>query len=271
MKKYWSIIRRNRVILGILIIILSLLAGYLIYIRNNQVLPQAAIGFLDDVKLPQNGQKVLVFSPHPDDETIGAGGYIYDSEKNGAEVKIVLVTNGNKHHLEDRRYQEFRQAASILGVKEENLIFLGYPDGHLTDENKEVLVQQFQKIIDEAAPDIIIYPSERDSHPDHSFTGQIVETVLSQESSQRLAYAYLVHHRHWPQPKKMALNLYILPPMKLINFDDSWEKLILDQETSRKKFEAVSAYKSQLRVPILRSLILSQVRANELFAIENSQ
>jgi hypothetical protein len=39
------------------------------------------------VKVGQKDQKVLVFSPHPDDETIAAGGYIIKSVKNGADVK----------------------------------------------------------------------------------------------------------------------------------------------------------------------------------------
>jgi len=271
MKKYWQIARRNKIILAVLIVALGSLAGYLVYARENQVLPQSAIYFLDNVQLPTNGQKVLVFSPHPDDESIAAAGFIYDSTQKGAEVKVILVTDGNKHGLKDRRYKEFRQATSILGVNPENLIFLNYPDSHLKQENRQDLTANFQKIIDDFSPDFVIYPSVKDGHPDHAVTGQIVEQILKKEGSPKIAYAYLVHSRRWPQPKKMALNLYLLPPIKLINFDDSWQRLMLDDVTLNQKKEAVAAYKSQLRMPILRSLILSSVRTNELLAIEKGE
>lgn len=268
MKKYWQTAWRHKIILVILIVGLGLLAGYVIYGHKYQVLPQAAIHFLDDVQLPEKGQKVLIFSPHPDDESIAAAGYIFDSTRKGAEVKIVLVTDGNKHGLKDRRYDEFRQATSILGVSQENLIFLNYPDGHLKEANQTELAANFQKIIADFSPNIILYPSARDRHPDHATCGKVLETVLKQEKSSVLTYAYLVHSRHWPQPKKMAPSLYLLPPTRLINFDDSWQILMLDSSTLSKKKEAIVAYKSQLQIPMLRSLILSSVRENELFTIE---
>jgi len=267
MKKYWPLIRRNKIILTALIIVLGSLAVYLIYTREHQVLPQAAIYFLDDIKLPNKGEKVLVFSPHPDDETIAAAGFIYDSIQRGAEIKIVLVTDGNKHHLKDRRYEEFRQATSILGVSPENLLFLNYPDGQLKEENQADLTAKLQEIIDQYEPQYIIYPSSRDSHPDHATTGRLVENILK-NNQKTTAYAYLVHCRHWPQPKKRAYNLYLLPPIKFISFDDNWQKLILDNSALVKKREAVMAYQSQIREPILRSLMLSSIRQNELFAVE---
>jgi len=267
MKKYWLVAWRNKIILLVLIIVLGSLAAYLVYARENQVLPQAAIYFLDDIRLPNKGEKVLVFSPHPDDETIAAGGYIYDSIQNGAEVKIVLVTDGNKHHIKDRRYEEFRQATGILGVSPENLIFLNYPDGQLQQENQADLTAKFQEIIDQYEPQYIIYPSSRDSHPDHAINGKLVENILK-NNQKATAYAYLVHCHHWPQPKKMALNLYLLPPIKFISFDDNWQKLVLSKTALTKKQEAVMAYQSQIKEPILRSLMLSAIRQNELFAIE---
>ncbi|MBM2820799.1 MAG: LmbE family protein [Candidatus Berkelbacteria bacterium] len=270
MKKYWLVARRNKIILIAMIIILGSLAGYYIYVRKNQVLPQAAIYFLDDIKLPEKGQKVLVFSPHPDDESIGAAGFIYDSVSKGAQVKIVLVTDGNKRHIKIRRYQEFEKATGILGVKKDDLIYLNYPDGNLKEENQSDLLAKFKDIIDQYRPNIIIYPSVRDTHPDHATTGKIVATVLKNEHFQMFAYAYLIHSRHWPQPKKMALDLYLLPPIKFINFDDQWQKLMLDAPALAKKREAVFSYQSQIKVPLLRRLILSSIRANELFTIEKS-
>jgi LmbE family N-acetylglucosaminyl deacetylase len=267
MQNYWTIARKNKYILAALIIVLGSLAGFFIYARENPVLPQASIYFLDNVQLPEKGQKVLVFSPHPDDESIGVGGYIYDSIKAGAEVEIILVTDGNKHKIKDRRYEEFRQATGILGVNENNLVFLNYPDGQLKEQNEVDVEKNFSLNIAAFSPDIIIYPDSRDDHSDHATTGKIVEKVLSAQKFQGKVYSYLVHHDRFPQPKKMASNMFLLPPSKMISFDDQWQKLMLSREALSAKNAAILSYQSQLRVPILRSEILSSIRQNELFSV----
>ncbi len=40
-------------------------------------------------------ERLLVIAPHPDDETIGAGGLIQRVRQNGGEVRVVLVTAGD--------------------------------------------------------------------------------------------------------------------------------------------------------------------------------
>ncbi|MDF2439525.1 MAG: hypothetical protein JWN98_509 [Abditibacteriota bacterium] len=93
--------------------------------------------------------RVLVLSPHCDDETLGAGGAIVQARRAGAQVKVVFFTNGdgsrstqiaeNAKHLRRFSFQELatmRQSESIaavaeLGVAAEDVIFLGYPDGGL--------------------------------------------------------------------------------------------------------------------------------------------
>ena len=37
---------------------------------------------------------VIIFSPHPDDETLGCGGTIAKKVKEGYQVKIVFMTDG---------------------------------------------------------------------------------------------------------------------------------------------------------------------------------
>lgn len=267
MKKYLKVdLKKYRKIIFLLLVGLFLsVAANLIYSRYTQVLPQSAIYFLNEAVLPNAGQKVLVFSPHPDDESIAVGGYIYDSEKKGAQVKIILVTDGNKHHLKEKRYGEFRKATGDLGVKPEDLVFLNYPDGRLKQSvSEQKIAKEFQNNIELFKPDIIIYPSPSDTHPDHAYTGTVLKTVLADDKFDKISYQYLVHHNHFPQPKKYSPDLYLLPPLSLISFDNEWKRHMLSIETERKKNEAVDVYQSQLKTPILRSVILSSIRKNEL-------
>ena len=69
---------------------------------------------------------VLVIVPHPDDELSIAGGLVSRLVKNGYVVKVVIVTNGDAEILGEIRIKESIKGLSILGVKRQNIIFLGY-------------------------------------------------------------------------------------------------------------------------------------------------
>lgn len=270
MKKLLKKIKNNRKIqVFILAVVLIIGAGIFWYIRTNPVMPQLTIYFLNDVKLPEKGQKVMVFSPHPDDETIACGGYIAESVARGAEVKIVLVTDGDKRNLKDLRYSEFETATGILGVPVDHLVFLNYPDGKLAQQSETELENIFQNQIDSYHPDIILYPHPSDTHKDHAITSKIVEKILEQSSNKKIAYKYLVHHPLYPHPKKYAPDLYTLPPISLISVDGGWERLMLSEETENLKQIALKSYQSQLNNPLLKNLLESSIRKNELFAIES--
>ena len=93
-------------------------------------------------------RRLLVVAPHPDDETLGAGGAIEAALAAHAQVKVVIVTNGDGQWLAplalrgrmmprpadyvadgQMRQKESLAALQVLGVPETNVIFLGYPDG----------------------------------------------------------------------------------------------------------------------------------------------
>ncbi|MFH0768804.1 MAG: PIG-L family deacetylase [Chloroflexota bacterium] len=251
-------------------VVMLFLGGLVFYlVVRPPVLPQPAIYLLDDVILPIQGQAVLVFSPHPDDETIAAGGYIAASVRESADVRIVLITDGNKGlNNKNTRYLEFKQATAKLGIQGSNLIFLGFPDGKLRNYGGNTLYERLKEQIDLFDSDIIIYPDTRDDHPDHSTTGRIIEDILKEESSVRISYQYLVHYKmFFPQPRKFDTELYLLPPINLVSFNSEWHRFMLPQEVEDLKVEATYAYRSQLRDPLSRSLLLSSIRKNELFAV----
>jgi len=270
MQKYQKTIINKKLIFILFLLITSIMGLFSYYFSMNGVMPQSAIYFLNDIELPKSGQNVLIFSPHPDDETIGAGGYIINSIKKGANVRIVLVTDGNKHGLKDRRYEEFKKSTSLLGVDENNLIFLNYQDGKLDQVDQEKLTSLFQKKITDFNPKFIIYPNPLDKHKDHSITGNIVKKIL-EGKKEIVSYQYLVHYHDYPKPKMYRDNLYLLPPINAVRFNDEWVKLLLSPEIENQKYRAILSYKTQLKVPILKSLIMSSIRKNELFSKEGTK
>lgn len=72
---------------------------------------------------------ILVVVPHEDDEINLAGSTIYKAKQEKRRVICVFVTNGDWLYSADIRMKEALQSLRILGVPEEDTIFLGYPDG----------------------------------------------------------------------------------------------------------------------------------------------
>ena len=262
--------RKTLIAIAIIEAALIVVLGVLIYFWHYEVLPQTAIKLLKDIPAAQKGQVVLVFTAHPDDETIAAGGYIATAENNGAEVWITLVTDGNYHGKEQVRDEEFKKATAVLGVPEDHLFFLGYPDHELKKQDLNQVKTRFEEIISTVRPQIIIAPHPKDHHPDHKATGRLVMNIT--EGKNYTLYLYLVHHSLFPHPKGLNPQLYFLPPANMIVLDSDWGKFMLSEDIETQKHKAILQYKSQLddrRDPLLPGLLLGMLRKNELFAIPN--
>lgn len=98
------------------------------------------------------GTRLIVFVPHPDDESIAASGLIQRVLEVGGKVHVVFVTNGDgytyavrlrvknkrvtaKDFIEfgKKRQEEAVQALCELGLQPEDATFLGFPDGGIDD------------------------------------------------------------------------------------------------------------------------------------------
>src|SRR5215471_5295900 len=98
----------------------------------------------------QPDARLLVVAPHPDDETIGAGGLIQSVHEAGGAVRVVYLTNGEAYpegvraalprskpgpliyrDYGKRRQGEARDALRVLGVDASALTFLGFPNNGL--------------------------------------------------------------------------------------------------------------------------------------------
>ena len=77
------------------------------------------------------GRSIVVFAPHPDDEALMSSGIISKALANGDTVTVIVVTNGDYYggvSLGYTRETESVAAMSVLGLSENNLVFLGYGD-----------------------------------------------------------------------------------------------------------------------------------------------
>src|SRR5260370_29067253 len=111
------------------------------------------------------GKKILVFSPHPDDDTWGCGGTLALLAKNGNQIRVVVYTNDDKGSFDltmtSERLARIRKAeeeASIeaLGLPKTSLSWMGYHDGELEYANPRDLVERTTAIIREFRPGVLL-------------------------------------------------------------------------------------------------------------------
>jgi LmbE family N-acetylglucosaminyl deacetylase len=111
------------------------------------------------------GKKILVFSPHPDDDTWGCGGTLALLAKSGNEIKVVVYTNDDKGSFDltmtsERlaRIRKTEEEASIeaLGLPKSSLMWMGYHDGELEYANPRDLVERTTAVIREFRPDVLL-------------------------------------------------------------------------------------------------------------------
>jgi LmbE family N-acetylglucosaminyl deacetylase len=121
--------------------------------------------------------RVIAFGAHPDDCDIGAGGLAAKYAALGNKVKFVSLTNGDAGHqsqhgeeLAKRRRAEAQEAGRRIGIEYE---VLDNHDGKLlpTLEVREQVIRQIR----EWRADIVISPRPNDYHPDHRYTGVLVQ------------------------------------------------------------------------------------------------
>ena len=113
-------------------------------------------------------KRILVISPHPDDETIALGGSIAKFIDTGSEVRILTIS-GHLPPLYDRddyetTVREAKEAYKILGVKE--FKFLEIPATMVKDEPVHKLNGLISSNIQEFNPEMVLIPFP-DRHIDH--------------------------------------------------------------------------------------------------------
>ena len=112
------------------------------------------------VDLPP-GSKMLVISPHPDDDAIGAGGTIIKMLVGGLKVRVVYLSMPSKDSPgREERMKEALSALEIMGVED----FL-IPEGELPEAGllRDIMVKEMR----EFAPDVVFVPSPLENHDQH--------------------------------------------------------------------------------------------------------
>ncbi len=120
---------------------------------------------------------IIAFGAHPDDCDIRAGGVAANWAAAGHRVRFVSVTNGDAGHqsqgggaLAARRRAEAREAGRRIGI---DYIVLDNHDGQLMPDLH--IREQIIRLIREWKADLVLGPRTNDYHPDHRYTGVLLQ------------------------------------------------------------------------------------------------
>lgn len=163
--------------------------------------------------------RVMLFAPHPDDESLATGVYLQRAVGAGAAVRVVYATDGERNcwpqrvlerkvrirETDRRRWGARRRAEALaalrtLGIKGDEVEFLSWPDQGVTDlllgRCREIL-EWLAETIGAWQPSHLLLPSAADTHPDHSGLAMLLRIALDECLSPphpRMARLhYLVH------------------------------------------------------------------------------
>lgn len=246
--------------------------------------------------------RLVVVAPHPDDETLAAGGLVQRVLRSGGSVRVIVLTAGDGYleaaaalsghptptaddyrRLGRTRADEVRAAMRTLGVTD--LVLLDGPDGGLDEmwtTRKRgtpyvspqtgrgpffgiVLLAGLHEVIADFRPTLVVGPDPRDHHADHAAAGQFTLAALEGVGDRPRVLTYLVHDTEWPPPNPPD---GVLPPPRGREYAGTrWVSFALTPEEIETKRTALAAFRSQW--PVIGGLLERFVRRNEIFAVQS--
>jgi LmbE family N-acetylglucosaminyl deacetylase len=263
--------------------------------------------------------RILIVAPHPDDETIGAAGVIQEAVQRSIPVRVLYLTNGDSNQLSflfykknfifgsrqavamgELRQKEAASAMRALGLNDDHLTFLGYPDygtlnifrrhwgnakpyrGALTRATAvpyersltpgalykgESILTDIKKVLTDFKPTKIIVNHPADMNADHQAAYLFTRVALwdLEGSLEPELYTYMVHALGWPRPLGLHPHVRLDPVDSLHLEEEDWLTFELDAAQVERKKKAVSSYRSQ--IPYKPNFLFTFVRANEVFTL----
>lgn len=211
-------------------------------------------------------QNIVIFAPHPDDETLACGGTIILETLKGSRVHLVFMTDGRNSHtttpdtfpkpsqeeVKKIRKSEALKAVEILGADKSNISFLDFYDGTLKN-NLSNAKQTVEKHLSDIQPAEIYLPAFADVHRDHHSTNGIVLAVIRKLKLSLDLFEYVI----WAGEEQLAEML------KMPNLVTNDIPAVIPQ-----KLRAIVCYQSQvgsslngrMQIPVLNETFLARFK-----------
>ena len=169
---------------------------------------------------------VLIISPHTDDAELGCGGTIAKFVEMKKKVFVLALSTAKKSIPDgfelNSTENEMYSASKILGLNEDQIQILDFEVRIFPQQRQEIL-DTLIKIRNDLNPEIIMVPSQKDTHQDHQ--------VVTNESLRAF--------------KKSSLSIYgYEQPWNCFTFDTQ-AFVTLEENHIEKKINALGQYQTQ--------------------------
>lgn len=133
-------------------------------------------------------ENALIVAPHPDDEVIGCGGMIARLVEKGRMPHVIVMTGGEGSHkvccsangeaIKTARRGLTRKALAVLGVTEDHIHELDFPDGGITEGHHEEM-KKLKALIETLKPETVLVPHWGEGWPDHVNATKMVKRMVA--------------------------------------------------------------------------------------------
>jgi LmbE family N-acetylglucosaminyl deacetylase len=178
---------------------------------------------------------ILLLAPHPDDETLAAGGFIASQRNRGVDVRVAAVTNGENAYKDATglgvvRRLEQEKALKMLGVPRSSILRFEFVDSDVTAREDEL----FSRLLPLVSSNThLVAPWKHDFHPDHEICGRVAEQIATETGAKLTSYFFWTWHRGSPE---------LIEDLDLV-------KLPLNNSEIQAKAAALLCHRSQLEHP----------------------
>lgn len=185
-----------------------------------------------------DARRLVVVSPHPDDEVLGCAGIMQPAAAVIA-VHVISVTDGEACYpdqplwpplrLRDARRRELASAMRELGLDATPVTPLGIPDGGVIAREGELAQVLASQLV---SGDVMLAPWVEDGHPDHEAVGRAALAAAAEKHARVLQYP--VWAWHWLDPHAAS------SPWTAVT------RIPMNTAAMKRKVEAIRAFATQI-------------------------
>ncbi len=143
--------------------------------------------------LPFLPRRVLIVSPHPDDECLMAGAALRLQQESRSSVLVLPFSHGSNPARRKERSRELRDALEHLGFS----LFDPRAAGSGGECHEELGEGDIESTLGQTHPDLVICPHEGDAHPTHVRCALHAKRALRRHVSRSGAPVILLESEYW--------------------------------------------------------------------------
>lgn len=133
--------------------------------------------------------RVLIISPHPDDEVFACGGLMQSLIQSDRHVDLIILSRGeavhkyccpgDEEHIGIYRAKLSNEANAVIGISFNHIHRMEFPDGDFASVKKNVdFLSALSSLIKKIAPTEVFIPHPYENSPDHMVATEILESVM---------------------------------------------------------------------------------------------